>query len=177
MKPIRTLVADPPWPYRDRLPGPARGAATHYGLLTLDDIKAFPLPALADDARLFLWTTGNFLRSAFDVMEAWGFRDTGAQFVWHKIGRMGMGHRVRVEHEYVLIGERGRPPVLAHDVRSVVTAPRGEHSEKPEQLYQSIARLSPGPYVELFARAQRAGWQCYGDALAVSAPPVSQVLA
>ncbi len=166
MTEIQTLVADPPWPYKDKLPGPGRGAASHYELLTVDEIKEFELPELAEDARLFLWTTGNFLRSAFEVMEAWGFRDTGAQMVWHKTGRMGMGWRVRVDHEYVLIGERGKPEVRSHSVRSVVTAPwQGRHSGKPEEIYEAIERLSGGPYAELFARRQRPGWDCYGDEL------------
>jgi N6-adenosine-specific RNA methylase IME4 len=75
----------------------------------------------------------------------------------------------------MLIGERGRPPVLAHDVRSVITAPwQGRHSGKPEEAYEAITRLSPGPYAELFARYQRAGWQCFGAELAVAAPGSGQ---
>ena len=83
-----------------------------------------------------------------------------------------MGRRVRVQHELVLIGERGRPELLARNVRSVIeTRPTG-HSVKPGEFYDAFERLSPGPYAELFARRERVGWQCFGDELARSAPDV-----
>ena len=162
---MTTLVADPPWPYRDKLPGNGRGAEKHYRLLTVPEIMRFPLPELEDASRLFLWTTGPFLRPAYAVLEAWGFRDTLAQMVWHKTGRLGMGRRVRVQHEYVLIGERGRPALLARNVRSVFEAKPAGHSAKPDVFYELVERLSPGPYVELFARRHRSGWECHGDEL------------
>lgn len=162
---IRTLVADPPWPYNDRLPGNGRGAAKHYGLLTMSDIMRFPLPELADDCRLYLWTTGPFLREAYKVIEAWGFRVRDQQLIWHKTGRIGMGHHLRVNHEIVLIGERGKPPTLARNVRSVFEAKPTKHSAKPDEFYEIVERLSPGPYGELFARRARPGWQQWGDEL------------
>lgn len=42
-------------------------------------------------------------------------------------------------------------------------APRGRHSEKPELFMDLIERMSPGPYVELFARRARFGWDYWGD--------------
>ncbi len=41
-------------------------------------------------------------------------------------------------------------------------AARGGHSEKPAQFSDLIERMSPGPYVELFARAPRLGWDSWG---------------
>ena len=166
-EPIQTLVADPPWKYGDSLPGKGRGAEKHYAVMPLWEIKRFPLPELAKDARLFLWCTAPFLRPAYEVLEAWGFRDTMAQMVWHKLGRLGMGHRVRVQHEYILIGERGRPPVRSHSIRSVFEARPSRHSAKPDESYELIEKLSPGPYGELFARTRRDGWECWGDELEV----------
>jgi hypothetical protein len=52
---------------------------------------------------------------------------------------------------------------MAKDVKRLVIAPRREHSRKPEEVYDSIERLTRGPYLELFARQSRRGWDCVGD--------------
>lgn len=88
---FRTLVADPPWPYKDKLPGKGRGAAKHYALLGPADIRGylhlglsgyFP-EHLADDALLFLWRVGPMQDLALEVMKAWGFK-YGGELVWVK---------------------------------------------------------------------------------------------
>jgi N6-adenosine-specific RNA methylase IME4 len=38
-----------------------------------------------------------------------------------------------------------------------------EHSRKPDELYPIIEACSPGPYLELFARGARRGWQVWGN--------------
>lgn len=40
--------------------------------------------------------------------------------------------------------------------------PRGAHSAKPPAFLDMVERVSPGPYVELFARAPRLGWDSWG---------------
>lgn len=40
--------------------------------------------------------------------------------------------------------------------------PRGRHSEKPPAFLDIVEQVSPGPYVELFARAPRLGWDSWG---------------
>jgi hypothetical protein len=42
---------------------------------------------------------------------------------------------------------------------------KSEHSRKPVAVYDLIARCSPGPYLELFARDRRDGWMQWGDEL------------
>ena len=37
---FRTVVADPPWPYKDRLPGRGRGAAKHYDIMSISEIES-----------------------------------------------------------------------------------------------------------------------------------------
>jgi len=164
---FRVLVADPPWPFGDALPGKARGAKKHYRLMSLADIRAFPLPPLADNAVLFLWRVASMQEEALAVMRAWGFVPK-TEIVWLKRtvrGKrwFGMGRTVRAEHETVLIGVRGKPKVRTHSIRSTFEAPAGRHSEKPEAFYALVEQLYAGPYVELFARRQRAGWTCLGD--------------
>lgn len=43
------------------------------------------------------------------------------------------------------------------------TWPRGKHSAKPEAFLDLVEALSPGPYVELFARRDRLGWDTWGN--------------
>jgi N6-adenosine-specific RNA methylase IME4 len=37
------------------------------------------------------------------------------------------------------------------------------HSAKPEAFYDLVESVSPGPYLELFARRQRLGWDTWGN--------------
>jgi N6-adenosine-specific RNA methylase IME4 len=76
----------------------------------------------------------------------------------------GMGRTFRMSHETCLVGRRGRPERLSGSERSVFFAPLGEHSQKPEEFFELVERLSPGPYLELFAAGhRRPGWTCLGD--------------
>lgn len=174
---FKVLVADPPWRFSDRLPGPSRGAEKNYPCLTVDELKQFPLPPLADDCVLFLWRVASMQQEALDVAKAWGFT-IKTEVVWLKktiYGNrwFGMGRIVRAEHEICLVGTRGRPQVHDHSIRSTFTtdldveglsAPAGRHSQKPEQIYDIIESLYPGgPFVELFARRQRPNWTCLGN--------------
>lgn len=172
-----TLVADPPWLFNDNLPGRKRGAGCHYRCMSLEEICAFAMPPLADDAFLVLWRVASMQREALDVAGAWGFEEPNCEIVWVKTKaltrpptepiakrlRMGMGRVTRNVHEVALVCRRGKPKRLRADVPSVFFAPRGRHSEKPDEFYTLIEKLFPGPYVELFARRHRPGWTCMGD--------------
>jgi N6-adenosine-specific RNA methylase IME4 len=52
---------------------------------------------------------------------------------------------------------------------SLVLEPRGEHSRKPDVFHRIIEKVSPGPYVELFARRPMPGWEVWGNAIAEEA--------
>lgn len=167
--PARVLLADPPWLFSDKLPGKERGAQKHYPGMTASEIARFPLPELADDALLFMWRVGTHQEEAAFAMKAWGFKYCG-EIVWLKkttTGKkfFGMGRVVRGAHEVCLIGKRGRPKLKSKSVRSVFDAPVGEHSAKPDALYELIEKLSDGPYVELFARRPRENWTSFGNQL------------
>ncbi len=43
------------------------------------------------------------------------------------------------------------------------TWPRGRHSAKPEAFQDIVEQVSPGPYLELFARRKRLGWDSWGN--------------
>ncbi|MCK9358001.1 MAG: MT-A70 family methyltransferase [Dehalococcoidia bacterium] len=173
--PARIILADPPWQFGDRLPGPKRGASKHYRTMSTLAIAALQLPPIADDALLFLWRVAAMQPDALTVVRAWGF-EVKSELVWIKTGpRMGMGHYTRLDHEVCLIATRGHGITLIanHATRSVVQAPRGKHSEKPPATYEAIEQLvgSNGPKVELFARRHRPGWVCIGTALGTTLEP------
>lgn len=163
----RVLCADPPWSFGDKLPGASRGAEKNYRVLTLDEIKRFELPPIADDAYLFMWRVSSQVEEAYEVVRAWGFVPK-SEIVWEKLtasGKpwFGMGRHVRASHETAIVAVRGKPKPRSRSVRSRFAAVAGRHSEKPEAFYDLIEQLAEGPYVELFARRARPGWTCLGD--------------
>jgi N6-adenosine-specific RNA methylase IME4 len=165
----RVLVADPPWWFKDKLPGSWRGAAKHYATMTTDAICAYELPKLHEDCWLFLWRPATHQQEALHVARAWGFRGPPGELVWRKVTqdgrrvRIGMGRAFRNVHETCLVFKRGRPERLSAAIPSTFDAPRGEHSAKPDRFYEIVDRFAPGPTVELFARRQWRGWTCLGD--------------
>ena len=177
MIPCNCIVADPPWRFSDKLPGKGRGAEKHYGCLTLAEIVAFDLPKLADDAWLFLWRVGAMQTEALTVAKAWGFNPPTSEIVWVKShgmvcdngdgAQMGMGRTVRNCHEVCLVCRRGKPLRASASVKSVIVAPRGKHSEKPDLFYEQVDKLvgDKARVVELFARRHWPGWACFGDQL------------
>ena len=157
-----TIYADPPWPYANTA---ARGAAeNHYPTMTLERIRNEPVRQLvAPQAHLHLWTTNAFLREAFDVLRAWGFRYKSC-LVWIK-PQTGMGNYWRVSHEFLLLGARGNLPFRDHTCKSWLVARRTLHSRKPFAFRELIERVSPGPYLELYGREEQpnTGWTVYGN--------------
>jgi N6-adenosine-specific RNA methylase IME4 len=169
----RTIVADPPWHYDKFVPShtPSQGGKSWridkpYAMMGLAEIKALPVADLADDAgcRLFMWTTNRYLGAAFGVLKAWGFvyKQT---IVWHKTGNpQPLPATIAPNHaEYLLVGEAGRVERTGTWPTSVIAAPKGAHSAKPEVFLDMVERVSPGPYVEMFARRARFGWNYWGN--------------
>lgn len=157
-----TVYADPPWPYSNRA---ARGAAEkHYRTMTIDAICAEPVSQLAaEQAHLHLWTTNAFLREAFDVIHAWGFRYKSC-LIWIK-PQLGMGNYWRVSHEFLLLGVRGNLPFADRTIRSWQLSRRTTHSRKPFHFRALIEQVSPSPYLELYGREEQpeSSWTVYGN--------------
>ena len=80
---------------------------------------------------------------------------------------IGMGYWTRANPELCLLATRGKPPRWAKDVRRLVVERRREHSRKPDCVRARIERLVAGPYLELFARETKPGWDCWGNQLAL----------
>jgi N6-adenosine-specific RNA methylase IME4 len=172
-KKFGVIYPDPAWTFRVYSGREKqRSAERRYDVMSLDQIKALPVEALAaDNCALFLWAVWPEMPGAIEVIEAWGFRYSTAGFVWVKQNRKGvglftgMGYHTRNNTEPCLLGLRGAPMRMAKDVHQVIMAPVGEHSEKPEEARRRIERLYPGPYLELFARQPRERWTTWGNEL------------
>ena len=177
----RTIVADPPWAYAEgwptdstsersafRRPGVAvntrRRSALPYPSMTVDSISALPVSDMAeDDAHLFLWTTNRYLRQSYAVVEAWGFRPSQI-LTWCKSRRgIGPGGLFSSTSEFVVYARRGKPSHTSRFDSTWFELPRAEHSRKPDAFLDIVEGLVSGPYLEMFARRQRLGWDTWGN--------------
>ncbi|HZO93103.1 MAG TPA: MT-A70 family methyltransferase [Candidatus Baltobacteraceae bacterium] len=160
------LMVDPPWAYEDSGVGRRGAAATHYPTMTMEQLIAMA-PAIdalaAEDAILLVWSTSSFLEQALALVRAWGFTYK-QELIWYKEGAFGNGSAFRLVHEPLLLCSRGAwLPVADHGIPSVIQAPRGQHSAKPDAVYEAVEKLWPHvPRIELFARRARAGWDAWG---------------
>ena len=155
----KTILSDPPLEINQK---GHYGAVNHYELMTLEQLKAMPVSELAEeDAHLWLWTYTSALRQSYDILEAWGFTPRSV-FTWVK-PRMGLGVYLRNATEHVLLGTRGKAPILYRAQPNWGFFPVQDHSHKPEEFHKIVERVSPGPYLELFARRRQPGWDVWGN--------------
>lgn len=155
------IYADPPWLYDNQATRAATG--NHYGGMTVEELCALPVPALAaDNAHLHLWTTNAFLFECPRIFAAWGF-EFRSSFVWVK-PQMGIGNYWRNSHEILLTAIRGDAKRFNdHSMQSWLQCDRGAHSAKPEQVRAMLQRASAGPYLEMFGRQVAQGWTVWGN--------------
>lgn len=181
MNNYQTILADPPWPYRQKLGrGKKQGDTTRGGLpyksMTIDQIKALPVPDLAaPDCMLWLWVTNAHFHEAFHVIEAWGFKYV-SKVTWAKAQR-GLGYYLRGQTEELLLAIKGRPRSkmkgpngasgldwsTLQETPAYINAGRTAHSSKPQVFIDMIEEMGEAPRIELFARARRFGWDAWGD--------------
>lgn len=160
------ILADPEWKFEtySEETGMDRSADNHYPTSSLEAIKSRDVGSLAaEDSVLWLWVTVPLLLAGIEVMKAWGF-EYKSHLIWNK-DRIGTGYWFRNKHELLLIGTRGGipAPAMGEQFPSVVDAPVGEHSAKPEKFYEIIEAYFPTlPKIELNARVARAGWVRWG---------------
>lgn len=154
----------------------------HYATMTLDDIRAIPVADYAaNDCVLFLWAVDLMIPDALQVAAHWGFKYKTPAFYWaktrregsarhllhdepaHKLFPIGTGYWTRANPEICLLFTRGKPKRKSANVRKLIIAPRREHPRKPDEQYGRIEALVAGPYLEMFARQRRSGWDSLGD--------------
>lgn len=169
-KKYNIIYADPPWTHTSWENGNRR-PERHYPVMSTEDIKALPVKDIADDnCILFMWVTPPHIKEGLDVIEAWGFQYKTFAFTWVKLNKkqptlfMGCGSWTRANSEICLLATKGKPKRVSASVRQVILSPREEHSKKPDETRERIIELVGDlPRIELFARQQVTGWDCWGD--------------
>lgn len=172
----RTIVADPPWEIDDKIrPAGRRQGRTErpYEFMSIEELHAVPVADwAADDCALFMWSTRRNFRDgvATALARAWGFEPCG-EVIWGLrstgLGTPGLAN----DHEPILIARHGRPewtaqrPMGVHFWRQPYYPKGGGkiHSAKPDAFLDHVEAWSPGPYLELFARRERLGWDTWGN--------------
>jgi N6-adenosine-specific RNA methylase IME4 len=167
----RTIVADPPWEYErtgvtfeDETSGRFKSSTVPYDTMTLGALADLPVRSMAaKDAHLYLWTTQRYLRDAYWIAEAWGFT-VSSVLVWCKPVRgWTVGGTYMSTTEFALFCRRGSLKALRRVESQWFEWSRGPHSAKPEAFLDMVEAVSPGPYLEMFARRQRLGWDTWGN--------------
>mgnify|MGYP003382046030 FL=1 len=169
-----TVLADPPWQFQNRTGkmAPEHKRLSRYPTMTLQEIKDLPVEAIIKDtAHLYLWVPNALLADGLQVMEHWGFTYK-TNLIWYKIrkdggpDRRGVGFYFRNVTEIILFGVRGKNVRTLQPGRSqenIISSQKREHSRKPDEQYKIIESCSSGPYLELFARGPRKGWDVWGN--------------
>jgi len=156
------IYADPPWQFDNS--GLGGSAEKHYQTMALEEICDLPINSrTTENAVLFLWVPNSFLKEGLKVCEAWGF-EYKTNMVWIKdkstYGKLGF--YCYGQHELLFIATRGSflPKKL---FPSIISSKKSKHSKKPEKTYKVIEEMYSGPYIELFARDKRDGWEAWGN--------------
>lgn len=173
-KKYKTIYVDPPWPEYGA--GEVkRGADKHYPLMELKDIKLLPVNAIAQSScHLYVWATNNYLHSALDIIESWGFRYITC-ITWAK-PTIGLGQYFRGQTEHCLFATRGKAlPYRERNGKRLqgktlllpgqLFEQSRAHSSKPGEMRGMIELVSHPPYIELFARYKAKGWDAWGNEL------------
>lgn len=170
------VYADPPWSYKT-FSQPVDGTVPHrteeapYKSMTREQLLEMPVADITrKDCILHLWTISSHVDQAFELAAAWGFTFKSLGFIWVKTQKgnpdapkMGMGKWLRQEGEICLLFTKGKPTRTGAGVRQVLLEPAREHSRKPDTFLERIEALTDGPYVELFSRSSRPGWDAMGN--------------
>lgn len=166
------IYADPPWDYKGQKQHAGANskdtgsAASHYGTMTLADLKMLDIDSIAaKDCLLFMWVTNPHLDQGIDLLKSWGFSWATVGFVWDK-QRVNPGFYTMSQCELCVIGKRGKIPKPrgARNMRQLVSSMRREHSQKPDEVRSRIEKMFPNQSkIELFAREKAPNWAAWGD--------------
>jgi N6-adenosine-specific RNA methylase IME4 len=171
--PYATILADPPWQFQNRTGkvAPEHRRLLRYPTMELKEILELPVSKVAAaKSHLYLWVPNALLKEGLQVMEAWGFTYK-TNLVWYKVRKdggpdgRGVGFYFRNVTELILFGVKGSMRTLQPGRTRVnlFSSRKREHSRKPDELYEILESCSPGPYLELFARFRRPGWDQWGN--------------
>ncbi len=173
-KSYQTIYADPPWQFQNRTGkvAPEHKRLNRYSTMKLEEIMQLPVEEIAaEKSHLYLWVPNALLPEGLAVMKAWGFVYK-TNIIWEKVRKDGMpdgrgvGFYFRNVTETLLFGIKGdknRTLAPGRTQVNLLRAPKQEHSRKPEEFAGLIGRCSSPPFLELFARGDREGWDMWGN--------------
>ena len=166
------IYTDPPWQQTKsnfRKARPNQKKALDYQTLSMEEIKEIHayLP-VADKFNVFMWTIDKYLHETETMMRDLGYQ-LHARMIWDKENGIAPAFTVRFSHEYLLwFYKKGHILMPCQEARGKYTTVLREtatkHSKKPICAYEMIKRMFPDANkLELFAREERIGWDCWGD--------------
>lgn len=158
------IYIDPPWSFKNySQKGEDKNPNQHYPCMKYEDMAVLPIGEMAsDNCAMFMWIVDTHLPEALKLFSDYGFDYKTIAFIWDK-DRLGLGYWTRKMAEVCLLATRGKPKRKNKDVRQILRAPIREHSRKPDLFYGRIESLVDGPYLEVFARQRRSGWDQWGN--------------
>lgn len=175
-KKYNIVYADPPWSYKtysSKGQNKATGSVhAQYQTMSVEELEKLPVQKITNkEAMLFIWVTFPTIEQAFKIIKSWGFTYKTCAFCWVKLNPKsdgiysGIGHWTNANAELCLLAtKKNFPKRKAKDVKQIVLAHRGQHSKKPDIVRDRIVRLCGDiPRIELFARQQVEGWDCWGN--------------
>ena len=143
---------------------------------------------LAPEAHMYMWAVNSFAAGpnqgvlpALDVVKSLGFKPISLiPWVKSNVGSpTPYGMRYTELCIFAVRYAKGRGPRTRYkgtperqsvpngsgltSSKDYITAPRREHSRKPEEFYKYVEQRSKGPYLDLYSRTSRPGWTGVGN--------------
>ena len=166
--PYDVAVVDWPWKMQkiDRDVRPNQDAFD-YPTMTIEEMREFWTKELESrikpDCHLFTWTTQKFLPDALALVEQFGFKYV-LLMVWHKPGGFQPIGLPQYNCEFVVYARKGSPIFIdTKKFDCCFVGERREHSRKPKEFYETIARVTGGSRLDVFARERHLGFAQYGN--------------
>lgn len=173
----QVVVVDPPWNQGKtgkRKARPNQTMTLDYPTMTKNELTQLPINNWSDDnSFLWLWATNSkdrdtgepILKTAFDLMEEWGFKFY-TMVTWNKrTGPCPFGpYQIITEH--ILFGYKGKAVFNREclgKMQTCFTETPTLHSLKPDSFYQQIVKYFPGNRLDVFARQVREGFDGWGN--------------
>jgi N6-adenosine-specific RNA methylase IME4 len=152
--------------------GPGVGGEKHYPTLSIQKIMDLPVSELsAERSHLYMWVPNTALiATAIRAAEGYGYVLRNIiTWIKNKPGRPTRYMQSNTELLLFCTRLGADAPVRVRGQQTVIFAPVQAHSQKPDEQYAIIERLSYPPFVELFARERphhlSPSWSVWGDSL------------
>ena len=160
------IYADPAWQYKRN---GGKSAESKYDVMSTEDIKNLNVNDIAEDnSHLYLWVTNPFISEGLEVCKSWGF-EYKTLLTWVKTYKdgspvMGMGYYFRGATEHIIFGVKGKKLCNNRNTKNIFFNMQRQHSQKPNYAKDMIINCSGDlPRIELFAREETEGWDCWGN--------------